>query len=146
MGAIHVSPEIRYRDRSGQFLAECDGAAAEAVKATGEEGKSIAMAMAPVGSEPDERDIPIVAGLEFYMTGATSGVIVSKSGHSLPQEFGAGPHSIGAPGQYLHNPFNQFSARGPVQHPGNPAQPFLRPAYNVIRRKMTEIMARFYPG
>lgn len=146
MAGLLISPEIRYRDESGRFLAECDGAGAAAVEATGREGRAIAMALAPVGTEPDERSVPIVAGIDFYMTGAMSGVVVSRARHSLPQEHGAAPHSIGRPGQFLHNPYNQFSAKGPVQHPGNAAQPYMRPMYNVIRRKMIEIMARFYPG
>lgn len=148
MAGLLISPEIRYRDSSGQFLAECDGAAAAAVEAMGEEGVNIARALAPVGDEPDERSVPIVAGIEFYMTGATSGVVVSKARHSLAQERGARAHEIGRPGQMLWNPHSTppFAARGPVSHPGNQPQPFMRPMYGVIRRKMVEIMARFYPG
>lgn len=55
-------------------------------------------------------------------------------------EVGTGPHKIGKPGQVLRLA-NGSIVRGPIMHPGKPAQPFLRPAFDTERENATNIIA-----
>lgn len=50
-------------------------------------------------------------------------------------EFGTKPHKIGKPGQPLRLPDGTF-VRGPIQHPGAPAKPFFRPAYDELKEEI----------
>lgn len=147
MAVVHVSPEIRYRSETGRFLAECDGAAAAAVQAVGERGARMAKRLAPSSSFPEPRGGKLRPGISFYMTGGMVGVIASTARHTLAIERGASAHQIGAPGQLLANKQKDWGPRiGPVNHPGNDAQPFLKPAYAMIRSRMIDVMRDFYPG
>ena len=145
MAGLVISPEIRYRDTSGQFLAECDAAGVEAIAAVGEEGATLAQAIAPRGAVEDPRTESIVDSIEFEQHGM-SGRIIAQARHAAAQELGAGPHPIGQPGQHLSNRATGWYGRGVVSHPGNPPQPYLRPAYEILRGKMIQIMSKFYPG
>lgn len=147
MAVLHVSPEIRYRDESGRFLADCDAAGTAAVQAVVDEGVSIARRLAPDSPFPDPRGPDITSGLEGVMTGPMTGHVVSRARHTLAQERGASAHSIGAPGQLLGNRAKGWGpVRGPVRHPGNAPQPFMGPMYAILRKKMIDVMRQFYPG
>jgi hypothetical protein len=146
MGHMLISQEVIYRSELGRFLAACDEAATESVVKTLELGEKVAKGFAPIGAY-DPRGDKIIDSFDIIMLSSRSGVIANSSGHALAQEKGAGPHMIGRDGQILYNPVKKWGPRrAPVWHPGNPPQPFLEPAYAVVRGRMIEIMKEAYPG
>lgn len=61
-------------------------------------------------------------------------------------ETGTPPHAIGKPGQVLRMPDGSL-VRGPIQHPGAAAKPFLRPALDENKDAATRaIVARLRKG
>lgn len=96
----------------------------------------IARAKAPIRTGELRRSV------RPQVTSLTSAAIVAKAKHAAAQEYGAQAHSIGAPGQVLassaptrtsgptikgkRSTRQNFFARGPVAHPGNPAKAFVR--------------------
>jgi hypothetical protein len=82
------------------------------------------------------------------MLSRTSGQWKATARHALPQEFGAGPHEITGDVSFFWESEGRMWNPGDnmIHHPGNPAQPYLRPAYKIISGKLLSIMKRFYPG
>lgn len=147
---LATSNRVVARDRWGRFRREIEQASEVAVRELVEEGMNISRAMAPVGSKHDRRTSSLKDSMFMVMESRTKGYWGSSARHALPIEYGARPHLI--PG----NPSLAFywEAAGRnwipasiyygvpgmadlVNHPGNAAQPFLRPAYEIIREKMT---------
>lgn len=151
---IAVSNKVFARNSMGQFIAECEAAGTRVVEHAVEEGAKLSRSFAPVGSRPDLRSIPLRESIASQMTGARTGHWFSASRHALPVEFGAGPHTI------VGHPFLKFywesagrwwipglfGAPDVVNHPGNPAQPFLRPAYEIVMANVMRWARRYYPG
>lgn len=158
--AAVFSPEVRARDEFGRFLAEMKGAATATISQALEEGARFAKAESPKGTKDDDRGPSIQEGITWALTGANTGHLVSLAAHSAPQEYGAAPHRIeGSPdlsffweaeGRWFV-PASQLNppdaARVTViNHPGNPSQPFMRPAYKYMTRRIVEIAKERYPG
>lgn len=149
-----VSTQVTVRSSIGTFLRDLDGAATRTVKRVIEEGADLSRAMAPVGTKDDPRTIPLKDSISTEMLSATQGRWRSDARHSLHQEFGTGPHEI------IGSPFFQFfwDAAGRwwvpgltgepdvILHPGHGAQPFLKPAYAAVQRRVVPIMQQEYPG
>jgi hypothetical protein len=55
---------------------------------------------------------------------------------------GTAPHEIGAPGQFLYNPDEDFAAIGPVLHPGTQPNPFVEDILLTIDTKAQELLLR----
>lgn len=159
MGYVAVSSRVIARDDFGRFIAACQEAATQTVQEAIEEGAQLSREMAPVGTEPDPRTIPLKASISSEMLSATSGQWKAEARHAMAQEFGAGPHVItGSPYLSFHWEaegrrwipasvfYNQPGLIDVVNHPGNPAQPYLRPAYKIIAAKLAQIAAAKYPG
>lgn len=146
MSNVVVSPEVRYRSDLGRFLAHCDEAGLAAVQATVEEGEKLAKQLAPSGAFEDDRGPTIRDSIEPVLAGKV-GFVVARARHAMAQEKGARPHQIGTAGQILASEARGFGPRrGPVNHPGNPPQPYMGPMYAILKRKMISIMSRYYPG
>jgi hypothetical protein len=113
--------------------------------------------MAPVGrAEPGTLRIPgrLKSSIKTRMT-PTGGEWYSSAPHALPIEKGASPHEI------TGNPFLRFPNRTAarkqavtgksakmivtrsVNHPGNKAQPFLRPAFEIVKGRVTSYMKKY---
>lgn len=132
-----VSTEIHFRDNSGRFAAMMAARGAAAARALVEATASEAAAKAPVG--PGRRDYArrpkLSSSVEPVMTGAKVGVIVVRAGHGAAQEHGAAAHWIP----------NAFGSGVPVLHPGNAAQPYVRPAIISMKgAKAIGIVRPFY--
>lgn len=159
MSGIAVSARVIARDNFGRFISECEAAATKTAEELVKTGAELARGFAPVGSKPDLRTIPLTQGISWRMTGATSGEFYAPGRQALPQEFGAGAHTItGNPGLsffweaegrrfvpasvFYHQP----DAVTVVNHPGNPPQPYLRPAYEAVMGMALRVAASNYPG
>lgn len=132
-----VSTQIQFRDNSGQFIALLNAAGAAAARELVETAADDAADLAPVGPAREDygRRGKLTENIEPVMTSAKVGVIVVRPLHGGAQEHGAGPHMIP----------NAFGRGAPVLHPGNPAQPFVRPAIIALKGKARAIIERFYP-
>ena len=137
------------RDRFGRFIRNVEQASGETVKELIEEGMNISRAMAPVGTKHDRRTVPLKDSLYMVMQSRTKGYWGSNARHALAIEHGARPHVI--PGNPDLAFFWEAAGRNwipasiyygvPgmqdfVNHPGNDAQPFLAPAYDIIRDRV----------
>lgn len=135
---FEVSNQIYMRDNFGRFEAILDEAGVRTAAAMVEAAADDAADRAPVG--PGRKDYGRRPKLNTVvipvMTSPKVGVIVVRTGHGSSQEHGARPHWIP----------NAFGMGVPVLHPGNAAQPYVRPAILALRRKAIAIAKRFYPG
>lgn len=159
MGYIAVSNRVIARNGIGRFIAECEIAGTRTVQKLIKRGERLSKDFAPRGHKHDPRTIPLVDSIESRMTGRTSGEWYATARHALPQEKGAAPHVIaGSPhlrffwdeqGR-MFVPAEEFygvpGAVTMVNHPGNPPQPYLRPAYEIVMREAMRVADREYPG
>lgn len=145
------SNRVIARDRWGRFQRNIENASSEAVRELIEEGMNISRAMAPVGQKHDKRTLPLRDSLFMVMETATRGYWGSSARHALHQEYGTDPHTIpGHPNLAFFWEaagrnwipasiyYNTPGLQDMVNHPGHGAQPFLRPAYEIIRDKMQD--------
>jgi hypothetical protein len=159
MAGIAVSNRVISRNGIGRFIAECEQGATGTVQDAIDRGADLSRSLAPVGHKVDKRTIPLKDSISSAMTSATSGHWVAAARHALAQEFGAGPHVIaGSPGLSFYWEeagrmfvpaeiyYNTPGKVTIVNHPGNPAQPYLRPAYEVVMGEIMSIAAANYPG
>lgn len=151
---LGVAGHVAARNSIGQFISACERAATETVQQLIEDGKQLSLDMAPVGHKQDPRTPTLQEGMFAEMLSRTQGRWGCAARHALPIEFGAAPHPIHG------NPFLYFfwesegrdwipGLLGPfdvVNHPGNAAQPFLRPAFAAIKNEASRVMAAKYPG
>lgn len=149
-----VSNRVVARNGIGQFIRDCEGAAEKTVRKSVQQGARLSRTLAPVGTKPDPRTIPLKDSIEWEVLSRTSGVWKATARHALPIEKGAVPHVIrGNP--FLHFYWDNagrwwvpglFGPTDIVNHPGNAAQPYLRPAYEIIMGRIMSIAREEYPG
>ena len=151
---IAVTPHVIARNSFGRFISEVEAAATRTVKDMLEEGVKISQALAPVGDKVDRRTRPLKDSFYVRQLSRTSGVWGNSARHALPIETGSVPHLIiGSP--YLYFYWDKAGRRwipglygepDIVHHPGNKAQPYLRPAYEQVMSSAMAIARRNYPN
>lgn len=159
MGEFAVGPRVITRNAIGQFAAECERAAGETAHDIAKEGMELARTLAPAGHKPDRRTLPIRDSFYLQRYSATQWAFANSARHALPQERGARPHIIiGSPAfQFFWEAQRRdwvpasiyYGVPGLVDvinHPGNAAQPFMGPAWDVVKQRAVAIMRRHYPG
>lgn len=146
--AIAVSNRVIVRNGFGQFIRDCEGAATATVSDALDEGVAAAKIRAPVGFKPDPRTGKIIDSFYKQILGRTSGVFGNNARHALAQEKGARPHPITGDVTFFWEKYwRQWEpGENEIQHPGNPAHPYLRPGYEVVMRRIVDIAKRHYPG
>ncbi len=151
---IAVTGRLAARNNMGQFIAACEKAATATVEDAIDRGEKLSKNFAPTGHKVDRRTVTLEAGMFKEMLSSTQGRWGNFARHALPIELGAGAHAI------MGNPFLHFywDAAGRwwvpglhgspdvVQHPGNAAQPYLKPAFDIIKGELASIAAQNYPG
>lgn len=138
-GSIGITNHVHYRDNVGRFAAAIERGAQEAIIDVSNQGAKTAQVLAP------KRTGAMAATIQPFTTGGSAGGWVVGTSYALDQEYGAGPHEIGAPGQVLANKEDGFYATGPVHHPGNPATRFMQKSYNIMRGRILGILKRHMP-
>jgi hypothetical protein len=141
-----VSPTVYARDNWGRFISAQEENAARMVKDAIEEGAALSRAAAPVGSKHDPRTIPLNESIETEMLSRTSGRWVARARHALAMERGARPHPITADVRFWWENEGRWwvPSEGWINHPGNAPQPYLRPAFEEIKRRIMNIARRHY--
>ncbi len=151
---VAVSNRVIVRDNFGRLISELEAAGQATVDELLDQGVSISRDMAPVGRDDDPRTVPLRDGFFVQKTGRTSGFWGNFARHARPVEFGARPHVIvGNPTMRFYWESERrmwvpglFGEPDIINHPGNDAQPYMRPAYRIITQRVTQIARRFYPG
>lgn len=147
MASVKCSATVNARNGIGQFTRDCEGAATETVKDAIEEGAAMSRALAPKGHKPDPRTVKLTDSITTEMLSRTSGRWTSRARHTLAQEKGAAPHPISGDVSFFWEKHFRMWHPGDneIQHPGNAAQPFLKPAYDAVSRRLMAIARRHYP-
>jgi hypothetical protein len=145
---VAVSNRVLARNNLGQFIAACQRAATETVEEAIKEGEDLAKDFAPEGHKKDPRTVTLREGMYHKMLSATSGEFGCRARHALPQEFGAVPHDITGNVTFWWDAEGRpwLPGHNVIKHPGNPASPYLRPAYSAIMARVMRIAAAKYPG
>lgn len=143
-----ISSRVQMRNGTGRFAAQCSEAAARTVAKAIEEGADLSRDMAPIGGKADARTIPLKDSIESHQTGRTSGYWVATARHALPTEYGAGPHQLPGNVSFFWEEQGRMWEPGDnqINHPGSPAQPYLRPAYRIVMRNIMRWAKRYYPN
>lgn len=144
---------VSARNHLGQFIRECEMAGNQTVKDMIEMGAEEARRQAPVGHRHDRRTVPLRDSIFTFMFNRTNGMFGSSARHALPQETGARPHVIISDkfSFYWENAGRMwipglFQDPDIINHPGNPPQPFLRPALNKVLAQWRGVAKRNYPN
>jgi len=150
---IAVATRVFARSELGRFIAACKGGETAAVEELVSDGAELSRGLAPKDTGE------LAASIGWVMLSATSGTWYATARHALPQEFGGAPHVImGDPTLHFYweeegrmwVPASEFYGQAGlvdiINHPGNPAQPYLRPAYHAIMAKSLSVLDRHMPG
>lgn len=145
---VAFSNRVIARNNMGRFIADCEGAATRTVEKAITQGEALSKTMAPTGTKHDFRTVTLREGMFKEMLGRTSGRWGCAARHALAIELGAGPHPISGRVKFFWDNEGRWWTPGDnvINHPGNDAQPFLRPAYQEIARRLPSIAAEEYPG
>ncbi len=148
MGDFAVSNRVVSRNGLGRFISRCEEAAEATARQLVEDGADLSRDLAPVGHKPDHRTIPLAQSIESKMLSATSGVWRATARHALAIEHGSVPHEITGNVHFWWEREGRWWEPGEniIAHPGNAAQPYLRPAYEQIMRKAMTVARAKYPG
>lgn len=146
MGDIAVSNKVIARDEFGRFIAECRMAGELTMRDLAEKGAELSRVMAPKGHKPDPRTPRIVDSIRSSYT-ATTAHWEADARHALYQEKGAPPHAIPGDVSFFWEKMGRMWRPGHniIAHPGNPAHPYLRPAYEIIMATWMSYAKRYFP-
>ena len=148
MAVIAISNRVVARNSLGRFIADCEQAGHDTVDKLVERGESLSRRMAP------KRSGALAASISSHMLSRTSGVWQAMAPYALFQERGTTPHIM------IGNEFfsffwdeagrmwvpGLFGSPDIINHPGNPPQPFLRPAYEAVMAMAMSVARSQYPG
>lgn len=146
---VTVTSQVFVRNGFGRFAALCADAGEDTVDRVLDQGEVIARGEAPYDTGELE------GGIRAVKLSRTSGAIRSTAPHTMPQEEGATDHDIprsfGRPspwgfGRAWLDSGRSLSHGGPMWHPGNKPQPFLRPALAYMKGALMRVARQEYPG
>ncbi len=146
MSEIPVKMTVVHRGRWGQFASHYQNAGTKTVKEAIDQGASISRSLAPVGHKPDPRTIPLRDSIQTEMLSGNRGHWIARARHARAIEFGARPHPITAAVKFFWEAQGRWwiPGSGFIRHPGNSAQPYMRPAYEIVRQRLSDIAKRNY--
>jgi hypothetical protein len=148
MASVGVSNRVIARNGIGQFRSECSLAAERTVEKAVERGARLSRDFAPSGSKNDPRTTKLKKSIEPRMLGRTQGEWTATARHALAIEKGAVPHEITGWVNFFWERESRDWEPGMnlINHPGNAAQPYLRPAYAIVMGEVMAIARGEYPG
>lgn len=146
MGTVAVSNRVIARNTFGQFIAECELARENMLRDMAEEGAALSRSLAPQGTKNDPRTVHLRDAITAKST-ATAAHWEANARHALAQEKGGAPHTQTGWAQFFWEKEGREWQPGPnrISHPGNPAHPYLRPAYEIIMGRWMQYARRYYP-
>ncbi|MBA3240088.1 MAG: hypothetical protein H0T60_02585 [Acidobacteria bacterium] len=157
VGSFAVSNEVSLRNSFGQFRSAMTKAGEDTLKDLLEAGANESRNLAPVGHKEDKRTAKIKDSIRTIVYPGNTGAWYSTARHAASQEYGARPHVIRGdphlrffwekhwrmfvPSEEYYNMPGMVTE---VEHPGNPARPFLRPAYEIVTKRVMKIAKKNY--
>lgn len=143
---VAVSGRVIARNGIGQFIRECEMAGEATVADLVREGKALSLEFAPVGHKPDPRTPTLQGGMYSHSAG-TTGYWGCRARHALAIEYGAGAHLITGRVHFFWEAMGRYWTPGSnmIHHPGNAAQPYLRPAYKIVSGRAMAVARKYYP-
>lgn len=147
MSSAAVTNKVIARDSIGRFIAECEAGGEAMMEAMMNDGVKLSRAMAPKGHKDDPRTSRLVDSIDGTFD-ANSAQWWADARHALAQELGAAPHQISGWVNFFWEKEGRDWEPGPnrINHPGNPAHPFLRPAYESIMSRWMNYARKYFPG
>lgn len=148
MSGVAVSNRVIARNDIGQFRRACSDAAEKTVEEAIERGAKMSRQMAPSGTKRDPRTTKLKNSIEPHMLSRTQGEWRATARHALAIENGAVPHAITGWVNFFWAREGRDWVPGSnlINHPGNGAQPYLRPAYRIVMQQIMQIARSKYPG
>lgn len=145
--AVAVSPEVHVRDDFGRFIADVSGAGERTITRVLAEGEAQAVALAPSRTRPDPRTTKLKASMFALRLSRTSGIIGNTARHALHVEYGTRPHELPGDVTFFWERYWRMWMPGEniINHPGADEQPYLRPAYRYMVKRLPAIMREEYP-
>lgn len=132
---IGVSMRVAQRDIMGRFTESIPHRTEAALKEIGREGLKVAETIAPKMAPHMDYRLATATQVEWVVRHPAWNII----------EGGAVPHSIGRPGQVLHNKVEEFGpVRGPVAHPGVRGLHYLAGSYAAMSQRSLGIFAKYF--
>lgn len=147
MTQIAISPRVIARNSMGQFISALEAGVEESVREMIGEGARLSREMAPVGKKDDLRGPSLKESIEEQMLSAREGIWFTTARHGLPVEKGAVAHPITGMVNFYWERQQRDWVPGFnfINHPGNRAQPFLRPAYETIMGRALQTTEKHLP-
>lgn len=141
-----MSNTVIARDSFGRFVSAIKAGGAEMMADMARDGADLSRAYAPKGGKPDARTPRIVDSI-FEQHTSTTAQWGSTARHALPQETGGVPHLQRGDVSFFWEREGRRWRPGQnmINHPGNPAQPYLRPAYENIMARWMDYARRHFP-
>jgi hypothetical protein len=145
MATLRAYVQTSFRDSSGRFTAHVENAVREALLEAAERGAQRSRELAPSGPpQPWKHQEKLEDSIDVFDHGSSAGW-GSSAPHAGAIEFGAAPHGIdGDPllGWFWGKRDGKMVKAKHVEHPGNAAHPFLRPAFEEIKHELIDIIRR----
>lgn len=146
MGTIRLTGNVREGNNFAEFRAAIDAAGEPMMREIAEEGAKLSRQFAPRGIKQDPRTGHLSDNIE-PSSGGGSARWTARVRHALAIEFGASPHLItGWVNFYWANAGRDWEpGANMINHPGNAAHPYLRPAFEIMMSRALEIARKYYP-
>lgn len=147
MPGIAVSNHVIARNAFGQFIRQVEVAGPETMADIARDGAQLSRDLAPVGHKNDPRTPHLRDSIRGVARGTTAHWEATAR-HALPQETGGAAHLQTGEVSFFWEREGRDWTPGPnqINHPGNPAHPYLRPAYEAMMGRWMNYARRYYPG
>lgn len=142
---VAVSNKVIARDNFGRFINKLEAAKVATMDDLANAGANLSRQFAPKGIKRDPRTPHIADSIIAESTPTTASWKVLAR-HGLPQETGSKEHEITGQVAFFWEREGRWFRPGPnmIHHPGNPAKPYLRPAYEIIMKTWMDFAKRRY--
>lgn len=145
-GGVAVSNRVIARSSFGRFIQACSIAGENMMRDMAEDGAQLSRELAPKGAKDDPRTPHLADAITAHHT-ATSAQWQATARHALAQELGGAAHLQSGWVHFFWEREGREWEPGwnMINHPGNPAHPYLRPAYEAIMGRWMEYARRHFP-
>lgn len=153
MAQVAITTRVAFRNDMGQFASDCAAAAGESIAEAIMQGAEISRTMAPEGTKRDPRyPLTLKESIEPVQTSRTQGFWGASAPWALHVEKGTSQHPQTIKVAFFWEKMGrdwdprEWYPGQKIDHPATAAQPYLEPAFKIIRRRLRGIMDKHYPG
>lgn len=141
------SNHVLTRNQFGRFINAVEAGNGAALTEALNDGVEISRSLAPKGHKRDKRTRSIQDSFYIRRVSRIEGYWGNSARHALPQETGSKRHPITGRVTFWWEKKGRLWHPGDniIDHPGNPAHPYLRPSYEVVMKRMPEYLRKHAP-